>query len=115
MKDAPTSREKVTFEWNREDVLNLIASAFEDGKPYKLIDFPMLNYASSSADMLLQVDERVGMSMFTGFSWNERCVLSLGVVDQDVEVGDVLALKWGAPSGRYPGEGVADALCQRGA
>ena len=39
----------------------------------------------------------VGMSMFNGFSWNERCVLSLGVVAQDVQVGDVLTLKWGEP------------------
>ena len=39
----------------------------------------------------------VGMSMFNGYSWNERCVLSLGVVDNAVEVGDVLTLKWGEP------------------
>ena len=97
MKDAPTNRKKVTFEWNREDVLNVIASAFEDGVPYKWIDFPMLNYASSSADMLLRDDEMVGMSMFTSFSWNERCVLSLGMVDQSVETGDVLTLRWGEP------------------
>ena len=28
---------------------------------------------------------------------NERRVLSLGVVDQDVSVGDILTLKWGEP------------------
>ncbi|MCY4138803.1 MAG: aminomethyl transferase family protein, partial [Rhodobacteraceae bacterium] len=97
MKDAPTNRKKVTFEWNREDVLNVIASVVEGRTPYKWIDFPMLNYPSSSADMLLQDDEMVGMNMFTSFGWNERCVLSLVVVDQDIEVGDVLTLKWGEP------------------
>ncbi len=97
MKGAPTNRRKTTFEWNCEDVLNVIASAFEDGTPFKWIDFPMLNYASSSADMLLQGDKMVGMSMFASYSWNERCVLSLGVVDRDVEIGDVLTLKWGEP------------------
>ena len=35
--------------------------------------------------------------MFNGYSFNERCVLSLGVVDQSVEVGDVLTLRWGEP------------------
>ena len=35
--------------------------------------------------------------MFNGYSFNERCVLSLGVVDQSVQVGDVLTLKWGEP------------------
>ena len=97
MKDAPTNRKKVTLEWNREDVLDVIASAFEGGTPCKWIDFPMLNYASSSADLLMRDDEMVGMSMFSSYSWNERCVLSLGVVDQHVEVGDVLTLRWGEP------------------
>lgn len=95
MKDSKTNRKKVTFEWNKEDVLKVIASAFEDGIPYKWIDFPQPNYASSSADMVMHGDKMVGMSMFNGYSYNERCVLSLGVVDQSVEVGDVLTLRWG--------------------
>ena len=37
----------------------------------------------------------VGMSMFNGFSYNERCFLSLGVVNDKVEIGDILTLKWG--------------------
>ncbi len=97
MKDAPTNRKKVTFEWNKEDVLKVISSAFEEGTPYKWIDFPQPNYASSSADMVMHGDKMVGMSMFNGYSWNERCLLSLGVVDSSVEIGDVLTLKWGEP------------------
>ncbi|MDF0603011.1 aminomethyltransferase family protein [Psychromarinibacter sp. C21-152] len=96
LKDAK-NRKKVTFEWNKDDVLKVIASGFEDGTPYKWIDFPQPNYASSSADMVMQGDKMVGMSMFNGFSFNERCMLSLGVVDDSVEVGDVLTLKWGEP------------------
>jgi len=96
MKDGP-NRKKVTFEWNRDDVLKVIASGFEDGTPYKWIDFPQPNYASSSADMVMHGDRMVGMSMFNGYSYNERCLLSLGVVDQSVEVGDVLTMKWGEP------------------
>ena len=42
-------------------------------------------------------DKMVGMSMFNGYSWNERCLLSLGVVDSSVEIGDVLTMKWGEP------------------
>ncbi|MBR9762856.1 MAG: aminomethyl transferase family protein [Rhodobacteraceae bacterium] len=97
LKDAPTNRKKVTFEWNPEDVLKVIASNFEDGVPYKWIDFPQPNYASSSADMIMNGDKMVGMSMFNGYSYNERRVLSLGVVAQDVQIGDVLTLKWGEP------------------
>ncbi len=98
MKDQPTNRKKVTFEWNAEDVVNVIASAFRPGEDhYKWIDFPQPNYASSSADMIMQGDKMVGMSMFNGYSYNERCMLSLGLVDQSVEVGDVLTLRWGEP------------------
>ena len=102
-KDALTSmkegknRKKVTFEWNRDDVLKVIASGFEQGTPYKWIDFPQPNYASSSADMVMQGDKMVGMSMFNGYSFNERCMLSLGVVDADVQVNDILTLVWGEP------------------
>jgi vanillate/3-O-methylgallate O-demethylase len=45
--------------------------------------------------MVMHGDKMVGMSMFNGYSYNERCVLSLGVVDQSVEIGDVLTLRWG--------------------
>jgi len=95
LKNGP-NRKKVTFGWNAEDVVNVIASAFRPGEDhYKWIDFPQPNYASSSADMVMQGDRMVGMSMFNGFSYNERCMLSLGVVHDSVEVGDVLTLKWG--------------------
>lgn len=97
MKDSPKNRKKVTFEWNRDDVLKVIATAFEEGTPAKWIDFPLSNYASSSSDMVLNGDTMVGMSMFNGYSWNERSVLSLGVVDQSVQIGDVLTLRWGEP------------------
>ena len=96
MKDGP-NRQKVTFEWNKDDVLKVIASGLEDGTPFKWIDFPQPNYASSSADMVMQGDKMVGMSMFNGYSYNERCFLSLGVVDASVKVDDVLTMKWGEP------------------
>lgn len=97
MKGA-THRKKVTFEWNAEDVMKIIASAFVPGEDhYKWIDFPQPNYASSSADMVMRDGKMVGMSMFNGYSYNERCMLSLGVVNADVQVGDVLTMLWGEP------------------
>lgn len=97
MKEAK-NRKKVTFEWNADDVVNVIASAFRPGEDhYKWIDFPQPNYASTSADMVMNGDKMVGMSMFNGYSYNERCMLSLGVVNDDVKIGDILTLKWGEP------------------
>ena len=37
--------------------------------------------------------------MLTGYSHNERCGLSLGVVDADVKIGDQLTLIWGEENG----------------
>ena len=97
MKEQP-NRKKVTFEWNPDDVVKVIASAFVPGEtPYKWIDFPQPNYASTSADRVLLDGKMVGMSMFNGYSYNERAMLSLGVVNADVNVGDVLTLQWGEP------------------
>ncbi|MVA77964.1 aminomethyl transferase family protein [Agrobacterium vitis] len=96
-----TNRKKVTFEWNAEDVVEVIASAFRPGEDsYKWIDFPVLNYASTSADMIVNDEGKtVGLSMFGGYSYNERCILSLGIVDANVKEGDVLTLIWGEPDG----------------
>lgn len=93
MRSTP-HRKKVIFEWNRNDVRDVIATAFDDGTPAKWIDFPVSNYASFSADAIPRDGHRVGMSMFAGYSWNARAVLSLGVVAADVQV---LTLRWGEP------------------
>ena len=41
----------------------------------------------------------VGISMFSGYSYNERSMLSLGVVDPDVEIGNEVTLVWGEEGG----------------
>jgi vanillate/3-O-methylgallate O-demethylase len=41
----------------------------------------------------------VGFSMFTGYSQNGRCGLSLGVVDDDIGPGQELTLVWGEENG----------------
>ena len=37
--------------------------------------------------------------MFAGYIYNERSMLSLGVVDHDVEIGTELTLVWGEEGG----------------
>ena len=84
-------RRKVTFAWNADDVAKVFRSFFEPGiETYKYIDIPNTNYASSSYDKVTRNGRTVGLSMFAGYSYNERSYLSLGVVDPDVEVGEVL-------------------------
>jgi vanillate/3-O-methylgallate O-demethylase len=99
MKDRP-HRRKVTFAWNAEDVARVMASALVPGEAHaKYIDLPLSNYASSSFDRVMMGDRMAGLSMFTGYSYNERAMLSLGFVDADVNEGDVLTLVWGEPDG----------------
>jgi vanillate/3-O-methylgallate O-demethylase len=98
--DQKTQRKKVTFAWNSDDVVKIYRSLFEQGDTYKFIDLPISNYASSSYDKVAgKGGKTVGLSMFAGYSYNERSVLSLGVVDHDVEIGTELTLVWGEEGG----------------
>ncbi len=92
-------RKKVTFAWNAEDVTKVFHSLFEPGDPYKYIDFPNGNYSFFSYDKILLHGRTVGVSMYNGYSYNERSMLSLGVVDPDVEIGTEVELLWGEKDG----------------
>jgi vanillate/3-O-methylgallate O-demethylase len=92
-------RKKVSFAWNGEDIAKIYASLFQSGpEPYKFFDLPIANYASASYDAVLMGGKIVGYSMFGGYSFNERTALSLGVVDPNINIGDVLTLVWGEES-----------------
>src|SRR4029077_8233004 len=88
-------RKKVTFAWNADDVVKVLASMFELGDPYKYIDLPLSNYASATYDRVLSAGKTVGFSMFSGYTYNERAMLSLGVVDPDIAVGSDVKILWG--------------------
>ncbi len=94
-------RTKVTFAWNDQDVAKVLQSVFAPpGENYKFIDLPLSNYASSSFDAVLSGGKVVGASMFSGFSFNERKMLSLGFVDEQyAKPGTQLTLLWGEEGG----------------
>lgn len=93
-------RRKVTFAWNADDVARVFRSMMEPGiDNYKYIDLPLSNYASSSYDKVMKNGRTVGLSMFSGYSFNERSMLSLGTVDPDIALGEVLTLVWGEEGG----------------
>jgi vanillate/3-O-methylgallate O-demethylase len=99
MADQP-HRHKVTFLWNPDDVVRVWSSMFSPpGENYKVIDLPNANYTSATYDAVMKDGKVVGFSMFSGYSFNERAMISLGVVDPDIEVGDELILVWGEENG----------------
>ncbi len=98
--DGQPHRHKVTFEWNTDDVVEVMASLFSPpGENNKYIDLPLSNYTSATYDRVERDGELVGFSMFSGYTFNDRAMLSLGVVGPDIEVGDQLTLVWGEENG----------------
>jgi vanillate/3-O-methylgallate O-demethylase len=88
-------RRKVTLAWNSEDVVDAFASMFRKGDNVKYMELPLSNYANSNYDAVMGGDKVVGLSMFSGYSYNERSMLSLATVDSDVEIGTEVDLLWG--------------------
>jgi vanillate/3-O-methylgallate O-demethylase len=99
--EGKVKRTKVTFAWDNKDVVKILESMFAPaGENYKFIDFPLSNYASSSFDAVMHGGKVVGASMFSGYSYNERKMLSLGFVDdQYAKPGTQLTLVWGEENG----------------
>jgi glycine cleavage system aminomethyltransferase T len=98
MADQPRFK-KVTIAWNGEDVARAIGTLFEKVDPVKYIDIPLSNYSTWPNDKLLHDGELVGISTFSGYSYNERSYLSLAMVDVDVEFGTEVTLVWGEEDG----------------
>ncbi|XRQ04524.1 vanillate/3-O-methylgallate O-demethylase [Actinomadura welshii] len=99
--DAERQRRKVTLAWNAEDVAALLASPVDTSGPgYQFFDLPNANYGSSNFDEVQDADgDLVGLSLFTGYSANERKALSLATVDPDVPFGAEVRVIWGEPDG----------------
>jgi glycine cleavage system aminomethyltransferase T len=89
-------RKKVTLVWNPEDIERACGSLFDKGDIAKYIDLPLANYSTLPFDRVVKDGKTVGVSTYTGYTYNERAMLSLGVVDaQHSEVGTEVAVVWG--------------------
>jgi vanillate/3-O-methylgallate O-demethylase len=98
--DPSTQRRKVTLAWNDEDLAKVLTSPIAPSPGYQFFDLPNANYGSSNFDSVLDADGNiVGLSLFTGYSANERKGLSLATVNPDVPLGAELRVVWGEPDG----------------
>src|SRR5579863_1405870 len=90
-------RKKVTLVWNGEDIARVFGSLFHNGGDIaKYIDLPLANYSTLPYDKVLKNGKIVGVSTYTGYTYNERAMISLAVVDnQQSEVGTEVTLVWG--------------------
>ena len=94
-------RKKVTLVWNGDDVGRVFTTLFHEGGDIaKYIDFPLANYSTLPYDKVVQDGKTVGLSTYTGYTYNERAMISLAVVDiEQSEPGTQVTLVWGEEGG----------------
>jgi vanillate/3-O-methylgallate O-demethylase len=89
-------RKKVTLVWNGEDMARVFGTLAHTGDISKYIDLPLANYATLPYDKVLKDGKTVGLSTYTGYTYNERAMLSLGIVDvAHSEPGTQVTVVWG--------------------
>lgn len=89
-------REKVTLEWNVDDVMAIIRSHYEPGIPAKAIELPKARFAYFQVDKILKDGEYAGMSTDAGYVTNERTMVSIASIDPSLsEPGTEVTVLWG--------------------
>ena len=91
-------RKKVTLVWNGEDFARVFGTLCRGGGADidKYIDLPLANYATLPYDKVVKGGKTIGISTYTGYTYNERAMISLGVLDQEhSEPGTQVSVIWG--------------------
>jgi vanillate/3-O-methylgallate O-demethylase len=90
-------RKKVTLVWNGDDFSRGFRSLCQPGSDIaKYIDLPLANYSTLPYDKVLKGGKIIGLSTYTGYTYNERAMISLAMIDQEhSENGNELTLVWG--------------------
>jgi vanillate/3-O-methylgallate O-demethylase len=93
---ANPPRQKVTLLWNGDDVARAFKTMSDDGDITKYIDTPLANYATLPYDRVMKSGKTVGLSTYTGYTYNERSWLSLGVLNNEQAApGTEVTIVWG--------------------
>jgi vanillate/3-O-methylgallate O-demethylase len=90
-------RKKVTLVWNGEDIKRVFGSLFHGGGDIeKYIDLPLANYSTLPYDKVLKSGKTIGVSTYTGYTYNERAMISLAMVDvEHSDPGVEVTVVWG--------------------
>jgi glycine cleavage system aminomethyltransferase T len=93
-------RQKVTLVWDGDDATRAIGSLFQKSPAAKYIDFPSAVYATLPYDKVSKGARTIGVSTWSGYSFNERSMLSLAVIDAEhSQPGTEVTLVWGEEGG----------------
>ena len=89
-------RQKVTLVWNPDEFAQVFRSLCEPGDIVKYLDLPVANYATIPFERVLRNGTPVGVATSSGYTYNKRAMISLGVVDKEyAQPGTELTLIWG--------------------
>lgn len=93
------NREKVTLVWNDDDVTEVFGSLFAEDT-CKYVELPKSRYGVYQYDAVLKDGDTVGVSKNCGYTYNDRTMLSLAVVDGAyADPGTEVTLVWGDAEG----------------
>jgi vanillate/3-O-methylgallate O-demethylase len=95
-------RKKVTLVWNGDDVSRVFDSFFHGHRSEvtKYIDLPLANYATLPYDKVVKNGRTIGLSTYTGYTFNERAMISLAMLaTEHAELGSEVTLVWGEEGG----------------
>ena len=90
-------RKKVTLVWNGDDIARVFRSLFDAGGDIaKYVDLPLANYSTLPYDRVTKDGRTIGISTYTGYTYNERAMVSLAMVDPaHGEPGTQVSVIWG--------------------
>ena len=87
-----------TLVWNSDDVVDVYASLFQKGDPYRFMDMPRDQRGFMYADKVLKDGKAVGVATSRGYSYYFREMISLGTIDiKHGDIGTEVTVVWGNP------------------
>lgn len=93
-------RKIVTLVWNADDCLDVARSLYTSDTPYQQMEMPRSPLGTVWADKVMLGDRQVGIALSRCFSVYFKQMISLCVIDVDLEVGADVSVIWGSPG--YP-------------
>ncbi|WP_344780266.1 aminomethyl transferase family protein [Microbacterium kribbense] len=103
-------RTKVTLLWNADDFTDVFHRLVTDGPTAQHIDLPVAATGRMHYDKVLDADGAVvGVGTYPTYTYNERCMMSLGCVDDRFSApGTELTMIWGEDGGGARSAGLVE-------
>ena len=92
-------RKVVNLRWNVQDILDIVASQYQDGEEYRHLEYPcgVEQPAGGHADLVTTLDGKpIGVSSGTTYSYYYRDEISQAILDiNQTELGSEVLVHWG--------------------